>query len=309
MIKVKNNSQLSVYAAEHHNHVYTHMQKRTVNKQVIKDVDSFFKKTKCCSKKTFKDLICGDVKFLRHLISKHNTGLKRATGNRLKNLYLNVFSLRSKELGQKGNKYNSSSLVDKLELRVCPFCNRNYIFNIKLKNEPQYKLSQTDHFFPKDARPYLAMSFFNLVPSCLQCNFVKNNSDVKGHPFELLNSHSVKFKLDYSLGDVTDSLIKCSPDDLVIRVTRSLSSNARVFYLKQLYKNHIDYVNDLLMNIEFYDEGYFEEIKLILKDDVNLSVSDMNRILFGNYTSEEDFNKRPLSKLTHDILKQFSIDV
>ncbi|MES2526551.1 MAG: hypothetical protein V4598_05665 [Bdellovibrionota bacterium] len=307
MIKVQDEKALSKLAVEHFFHLLAHIQ-TPKKKDLETDIDSFFQRTKCCKKKRFIDLIAGDPKFLKHLMKNHNRSLKKNRfSQRLKDLYNNNFSLRNRTLGGKGPTYNSIALLDKLELRVCPFCNRNYIYNIRKKSGEAFKLSQTDHFYPQDKFPYLAMSFFNLIPSCLQCNFLKNNKKIKVHPYDSVDSHHLKFTVDISLEDTELSLTRCLPNDLKIKASSIFKKNNETLYLDELYRGHIDYVNELLLNIEFYNEGNFVEIQTVLGG-LNFTHSEMNRILFGNYTAEEDFNKRPLSKLTYDILKQFNIE-
>lgn len=67
--------------------------------------------------------------------------------------------------------------AERLGVTVCPYCNRSYIFTVKKdarngKARPQY-----DHFFPKSIYPYLAVSMYNLVPSCAVCNGGKSDVD------------------------------------------------------------------------------------------------------------------------------------
>ncbi|MDQ7066856.1 MAG: hypothetical protein Q9M40_01995 [Sulfurimonas sp.] len=59
--------------------------------------------------------------------------------------------------------YNAYKLVKSLNLSVCPYCNRNTIYNITNKNR---RTSDLDHFYPKSKYPFLAVSFYNLIPSC-----------------------------------------------------------------------------------------------------------------------------------------------
>jgi hypothetical protein len=37
-------------------------------------------------------------------------------------------------------------------------------------NKSKELMPEIDHFYPKDKYPFLAVSFFNLIPSCLTCN-------------------------------------------------------------------------------------------------------------------------------------------
>ncbi|MYM96927.1 HNH endonuclease domain-containing protein [Duganella vulcania] len=55
----------------------------------------------------------------------------------------------------------------------CPYCNLNKITITdmsKSKEEDPTAYLDLDHFFPKSRYPYFAVSFYNLVPSCHDCN-------------------------------------------------------------------------------------------------------------------------------------------
>ncbi|MFS1989749.1 HNH endonuclease [Vibrio splendidus] len=62
-------------------------------------------------------------------------------------------------------------LLSESEVYVCPYCN---IHNIKSDNyENKTKRSYRpalDHFYPKSKYPFFALSLYNLVPACGECN-------------------------------------------------------------------------------------------------------------------------------------------
>jgi len=81
--------------------------------------------------------------------------------------YENFFSKGKNSYG-----YSAYDFVLKLGLKTCPYCNRNYTFVVKKgKLRPEI-----DHFYPKTIYPYLAVNFFNLIPSCQTCNKTKSNN-------------------------------------------------------------------------------------------------------------------------------------
>lgn len=66
------------------------------------------------------------------------------------------------------NGWGACEFIEALDLRVCPYCNRSYIFSVKKKTK-QIK-ADLDHFFDKATYPYLAISLYNLIPCCQACN-------------------------------------------------------------------------------------------------------------------------------------------
>ena len=99
-----------------------------------------------------------------------------------------------KEYGNWGGrkKYGAYVFVKELGLNSCPYCNRNYTFVVDSENG---KLRpEIDHFYPKSIYPFLAMSFFNLIPSCSICNHTKSDMIKENleNPYEI-KADSYKF--------------------------------------------------------------------------------------------------------------------
>lgn len=63
-------------------------------------------------------------------------------------------------------------LQSQLNVKVCPYCNRMYTTTLygKKRIRPDF-----DHFYPQSRYPYLAVSLFNLIPSCNVCNRAKSD--------------------------------------------------------------------------------------------------------------------------------------
>src|SRR5690606_28834361 len=69
-------------------------------------------------------------------------------------------------------------LANLLDQHTCTYCNREYIFIYKKKGKGM--VPQFDHWFAKKDYPLLALSFYNLIPSCATCNTIKSST-----PFNL----------------------------------------------------------------------------------------------------------------------------
>lgn len=68
-------------------------------------------------------------------------------------------------------KWDAYELTRRLNIDVCPYCNRQYVFTIKDGDGRP----QIDHFYPQSDFPYLSCSLYNFIPSCPQCNHQKSN--------------------------------------------------------------------------------------------------------------------------------------
>lgn len=96
-------------------------------------------------------------------------------------------------------KWGAYAYVLSLKIKVCPYCNRNYV--LPIYSEEGKMRADLDHFFAKNVYPYLSISIYNLVPSCKYCN-----SSLKGkkeftyegnfHPFDEINADKL-YRITY----------------------------------------------------------------------------------------------------------------
>ena len=202
--------------------------------------------------------------------------------------------------------------IKKLDIKVCPYCNRNYIFNFK-KGKDLNATAQLDHFFDKKTYPFLAVSIYNLVPSCSTCNQRKSakQEDIF-YPFlESFNNHA---KFEYKgIKNKEDSNGNFFDEDRILLELKPISEDEKVknhievFNLQNLYNEHKDIVSEILIKSEMYNESYIEELMKNYEGTLFKNEEDLLRLIFGGYISDEDLGKRPLSKLTKDILEQLEI--
>jgi len=202
--------------------------------------------------------------------------------------------------------------IKKLDIKVCPYCNRNYIFNFK-KGSDLNATAQLDHFFDKKTYPFLAVSVYNLVPSCSTCNQRKSakQEDIF-YPFlESFNDHA---KFEYKgIKNKEDSNGNFFDEDRILLELKPISEEEKVkkhievFNLQNLYNEHKDIVSEILIKSEMYNESYIEELMKNYEGTLFKNEEDLLRLIFGGYINDEDLGKRPLSKLTKDILEQLEI--
>lgn len=192
-----------------------------------------------------------------------------------------------------------SELLDKLDVKVCPYCNRQFTNKV----EGTVIHAELDHFYPKSKFPYLALSFYNLIPVCSVCNLVKDEQQIGINPYvDDFHSHQVDFNID--------SMVSCLYDENNWSVALPSSNddcnkNIETFKLNELYSQHKDIARDIAIRSVAYSSDYADNLKSLLGID-NLSETDMKRIILGNYTDDEDLEKRPLAKFTADIYHQIN---
>lgn len=237
---------------------------------------------------------------------------KKAIRVAFKDEVLNIFDYSTFTSYNNGKwAYSHSSALD---IKVCPYCNMQYTFTIETatgKTRPHF-----DHFFDKATYPYLSMSFFNLIPSCYICN-----SNLKGskpflystniHPFfddiqDVLLFRTGIEKVDYLNGiknfDIKLLPIKnANPDKL-----RKAEANVEIFKIEEQYFFHKEYAGEIVNKGYMYTDT---KIKELFESFHGLFANEEEIIetLFGNFVSNNKLYKRPLAKLTSDILDEIGI--
>lgn len=204
-------------------------------------------------------------------------------------------------------------LVENLGIKTCPYCNRNYISFVK--NDNKKTRPQLDHFYPKSIYPFLACSFYNLIPSCSACNHMKSDDDSykDEEDGKLINPYDVKdsnFTFSYTFNDL--SILKTIDkknikfeDENKIKITldTKYSKNDEYFQLNEIYRYHKDTVIELILKEINYPKSYIDEL---IKNGFGTE-EEIYRFIFSNYLELDDLHKRPLSKLTKDIIEELGI--
>lgn len=211
------------------------------------------------------------------------------------------------------NRAWSKSLLEKLNLRVCPYCNRHYTFTLGNAGiRPQF-----DHFFPKSLFSYLSASLYNLIPSCSICNSKKQALNTYKSMYDFYYPYEDEFGLDVvfqtcsinndfsywtGVSNNFDIKLKCKDKEHECKV-----GNLRKYLkIELLYKEHKDYVMDIIRNGVIYNDSRIDEL-LEQFPDLFHSKNEVINSIFMNNIDKENWGNRPLSKLTHDIYEEFKI--
>ncbi|TNJ63779.1 hypothetical protein FE784_23965 [Paenibacillus hemerocallicola] len=291
-------TKLESIAEEHFEELKVHLTRKKINK--FDKIDRWFKTNG--SKLSLKDVVLADVDDLYTFSVKYKSKVYPKDVLYLKYLYTEYFSKSSRHIGN--SDYNAVKLIEKIGIKVCPYCNRNYVNNINFGAKGVKRSSQLDHFFSKDEFPFLAMSFYNLVPSCPSCNHLKSNHQISLSPYDKKNSTGNELTFDYSIINA-DYLFDESQITIEINHSHKITKNIDIFGLKDQYLLHNDIVYDLIKRHRIYPKSKLSEIE---KDfpGVFKNEEEMKRIIFGNHIRSEELWKRPLSKLTKDITEKLN---
>lgn len=210
-----------------------------------------------------------------------------------------------------------------LNMNTCPYCNTNFTYTIKtkkLKSRPQF-----DHFYNKGKHPYLALSFFNLIPSCSLCN----SGALKGqkqfnikqnlHPFLESIDQIYQFRTNI---DTVEFLVSQKKFDLELVLcdnkkesdpdVKKAKNNLDVFALNDRYNFHKDIAGDVIKNAHIYCNTAIEDLYKSYKigdKSIFESPQEVKELVFGNYFNSLSFHQRIHSKLVRDIAEEFGVTI
>lgn len=226
-------------------------------------------------------------------------------------IFNDVCSILFKIRGYKGwfteNSVNYE-LAEWLDRHTCTYCNRQYIFVARKINGDKGMICQFDHWFDKGKHPLLALSFYNLIPSCSVCNSAalkgSNSFTTKQHLHPYIDKDVLdKYLFSYrkkSLSENEITVKSLEPKDL--RVERTIND----LNLNLIYRNHSSKeLEDLIDLRKKYSKNY---LKILLEKtfDKELSITEEEkyRLIFGIEINDDKRHQRIFSKFKFDIISE-----
>lgn len=208
-------------------------------------------------------------------------------------------------------------LAQDLDVSCCPYCNRNYTTSHETiavgRKKVKTVFPEFDHFLPKSEYPLLAISYFNLIPSCTVCNtHFKQAKDPLiekiFYPYTKLKNSGFNFKFypeDYEslIGKKRKIKLRFSYNETP-SINEQLEKSLDFFGIQDTYeKCHTDFINEIIEKRITYSKHYLDSIKSIY----GLDFESAYRILFESDYKNADMGKRPFSKLKRDIYDDLEI--
>lgn len=189
---------------------------------------------------------------------------------------------------------------------TCPYCNDNKINIVKLKSNSSKttKLKaylDLDHFYSKSQHPYFAVSFFNLIPTCHDCNSGDKGDkpftiETHIHPYYEAFDDFYKFKISLKvlLGDPVDYIdiekLPLKPLDITLTdLNLTARYNTNLPQVQKLVKFFIDNKH----HVGTANESMFID-----------AIFDLNS---GIPKDRKDILKSQRGKMSRDTLKQIDI--
>lgn len=217
----------------------------------------------------------------------------------MKRLYLNRFSKSSNDYVDKEGTYNAYTLFGAMNIRVCPYCEHEFLDVVKVGHGLQTKRTvEFDHFYPKGDEEYpgLAMCFYNLIPSCKPCNQLKMTNPVAANPYSEDIEKLTNLYPDIPIGVNMDGL---SEKDCKVKInpTGAMVINESTLALEQRYDSQTATVYQLLKSKQDFDDDKLMELE-------RLGISNaeqMRREIFGKPLIEAR-GKELHTKMKYDLI-------
>lgn len=199
-------------------------------------------------------------------------------------------------------------IIEKTELKVCPYCNISYTYS-----REEAVTAQLDHFFPKSEYPILALCFYNLVPSCPACNKIKlDDVEEMASPYKNGAFKDLRITWDYgkdSDQDKYDEKFSLAALEEMIEIKIETSkeeeqNNLTSMKIKEAYQQHRDYASEVIKKARIYTNPEAQKLICDISASVGITPEEVERFYLGNYLDENDIKKRPLSKMTKDFYQE-----
>jgi len=290
--------------------------------------DEFLRRLLVESKESIKEYVSKKKHFLLYIEKKYEKNTLEMMNDIIRLfIYYELLDSERKEIKIKQELYG------RLNIRACPYCNRQFIDPIAIKNEENEEIEKRhntgdlDHILPKSQYPLYAISLWNLTPCCKTCNsvFKLDKPDEILNPWEdgfgdrvvltlypenkesivnILSGNTENFSVRWKVLQSKKSQsqnTESNNNQSTQKITKEdkIKNAITMFRLNELYTTHRSEIRKLLATQQKYPEVY----------DIFLSKFDGGVSEKTNPIEEEDYQTMVLARLTHDIHKMnFEID-
>lgn len=202
------------------------------------------------------------------------------------------------------------------KLKYCPYCNADTVYALDIGKGGKIRRSAFDHFYPEARYPFLALSLYNLIPSCHRCNSSFKHDlhmelETSFHPylddvdtetqFVLVRLPSTKDYAEYKADNLTMQF--CLKETSSAEPAR-LDSYQKMFAIDIVYNSlYREKALQVLQLGRLLNESYREKL-IQLFSKAGLSI-DPVRVILGMPLKRQEINMHHVAKLKLDILEHF----
>lgn len=255
---------------------------------------------------SLKDILCGDFQQLVKI--KNTIGTKYQSKSNLIKQFFN-YDKKTKAFKAKTSLFQtkvSKFIEQNIEVHSCYYCNIEYINKFESSNGKIKNSFTLDHMIDKATYPFLALSLYNLIPSCYTCNTkVKHSHEIKNlSPSD--NKFDFNEKVKFKTFLTNENLQINKTNDIALLLKEDFSNKfdkyIEILQLDNRYKYHKNKVVEMIKKREDYPDSRIKELSNLTKK----TEEEIKQDLFGIYL-DEDLHKQPLGKLIKDISEELKL--
>ncbi|WP_022754239.1 HNH endonuclease [Butyrivibrio fibrisolvens] len=196
-------------------------------------------------------------------------------------------------------------LVRRIGVKVCPYCNQQYVNYIEDDRYNGY-LGDLDHIRPKSLYPFFSMSLYNLIPVCKPCNqlFKKAKTTQFFNPYERGFGDDVSLYIKYKnvrqivgLEEVDDLEWwidpACSADEKVL-----FQNEIQLFKLDGVYRSHKKEIQIALKKRDEYTKRFLR----LVYSRLPLGLLMDYRLEYGVSFDKDKYQDEMMSKAINDVV-------
>lgn len=202
------------------------------------------------------------------------------------------------------------------ELKYCPYCNAAMVYVLDIGRSGKTRRCAFDHFYPEARYPFLALSLYNLIPSCHRCNSlfkhdVNKELETSFHPY--IDDVDTEAQFVLVRFPSTHDYAECKADNLTMQFRLKETSSAKqerldsyqkMFAIDIVYNSlYRDKALQVIQLGRILNESYREKLAQLFSK-AGLSV-DPVRLILGMPLKREEINMHHVAKLKLDILEQY----
>lgn len=209
--------------------------------------------------------------------------------------------------GKNDPRYDAYQLARNLNRNTCTYCNRIYTGTMTTVDYKKVMRPSFDHWYGQVKYPLLALSFYNLIPSCSICNSsIKGDAefDLDSHLHPYINVDVLdRFRYSYDFNETTDKFrIKIRTRDGDHKMMTTIAE----LKLNEVFDTHHEELADLIKIREAYSESYISDL-IKRYPGANLSYKEVYRLAFGVEFDQANYHRLPLSKFKMDVLSELQM--
>ena len=211
------------------------------------------------------------------------------------------------------------------KVKFCPYCNAETVESFEFRRDGKLCVAKTafDHFYPRARYPFLALSLYNLIPTCNRCNSKFKSDKISDlcntyYPFATKNEQTADFHDGMRFLLVPNKAPRqsaCDKEDFagIVVAERHLGEypqgivHKKTFRLDEVYsKLYLQDAIDAYWKASKYPESYIRTQYALLKD-CGMTQNDLERLIYGAPLKRDEINSHRLGKLILDIVTTYKV--